>query len=93
MTDDNDEDRPFCPSCHKAYSDHDGLIRTCRDLQRAKGNIVLLRNALIGLVGSSDVTYLNAMEIHIRSIQAPDSDKSATINAIDAIRKTSEVIE
>jgi len=54
MIDDNDEDRPFCPSCHKAYSDHDGLIRTCRDLQRAKSNIDLLRKSLADMIDAAD---------------------------------------
>lgn len=49
-----DEGRPFCPSCHKAYSDHDGLIRTCRDLQHAKSKIELLRKALADMIDAAD---------------------------------------
>jgi hypothetical protein len=60
VIDDNDDDRPFCPSCHKAYSDHDGLIKTCKDLQAAIANVALLRSALVRFVGSAE--YKRAMD-------------------------------
>jgi len=88
MIDDSDEDRPFCPSCKKAYSDHAGLVKTCKDLQDARSKCDILLNALIGLVGSSDVAELDVMEGVIRAANVPQSDKVSTINAIDAIRKT-----
>jgi hypothetical protein len=54
MIDDNDEDRPFCPSCHKAYSDHDGLIRTCHDLQMMRSKAEILHRELVKLVGTEE---------------------------------------
>lgn len=47
-----------------------------------------LRAALVGLVGSDDPAELEHMEEVIRSAQAPDADKAASINAIHVLIET-----
>jgi hypothetical protein len=47
-----------------------------------------LRKALADLVGASTAQELDAMELGMRSIPAPDADKIAAINAIHALRET-----
>lgn len=44
-----------------------------------------LRAALVGMVGASDPDELRAMELAMRSLPAPDSDKAVTVNAIHAL--------
>lgn len=47
-----------------------------------------LRTALVGLVGASTKTELEAMEFTLRSLPAPEADRVAMINAIHALIKT-----
>lgn len=55
----------------------------------ADGKLSKLKSALVGLVGAESKEDLDAMEIVIRSSSAPDFDKTAAINAIDALRACS----
>ncbi len=50
-----------------------------------------LRRALVGLIGASRRDELDAMEIILRAAPAPDSDKAAAIDAIDALRETEPI--
>jgi len=71
----------------KVLTDH---IKICEKhpMREAEKTIVLLRTALVGLVGSDDRAELEQMELAMRSMSAPDQDKADTINAIHAIIKT-----
>ncbi len=51
--------------------------------------ITLLRDALIGLIGSSEKEDLEKLEILIRVMPGVGDDKIAAINAIHALLKTS----
>jgi len=70
---------------HVLLTEH---IKICEKhpMREAEHKIERLRNALAGLIGASTKDELDAMEIAIRSTPAPDSDKAAAINAIDALR-------
>jgi hypothetical protein len=57
-------------------------------MRQAEAAIATLRSALVGLVGSDDPKTLDGMEAAMRLLPAPDADKAATINAIDALRRT-----
>lgn len=48
----------------------------------------LLRKALVGLVGADSLEELRAMELMMRTLSAPASDKAATIDAIHALLET-----
>ncbi len=48
----------------------------------------MLRNALVGLVGSDNLDELRSMELTMRVLPAPEADKAATINAIHALLAT-----
>jgi hypothetical protein len=65
-------------------------IKICpkHPMREAEQKIMLLRSALVGLVGSDDKKELEQMELMVRAIPAPDQDKANTINAIHAIIKT-----
>lgn len=67
-------------------------IKICEKhpMREAEQKINLLRSALVGLVGSDDIEQLEAIELAIRTMPAPDEDKVNTINAIHAIIKTKE---
>ncbi len=47
-----------------------------------------LRKALCGLVGAEDVEELKEMKATIHILPAPEADKIATINAINALIET-----
>lgn len=47
-----------------------------------------LRAALVGLVGAESVRELQEMEVALRMMPAPESDKVAMINAIHALLET-----
>jgi len=47
-----------------------------------------LRKALAELVGASEKTELEAMEVTIRSTPGPEKDKTAVINAIHVLIET-----
>lgn len=70
---------------HELLTEH---IKICdkHPMREAELKIEQLRNALIGIIGASTDEELNAMELTIRSASIPDSDKTITINAIDALR-------
>ena len=65
-------------------------IKVCEKhpMRQAEATIITLRSALVGLVGSDDPKTLDGIEAAMRLLPAPDADKAATINAIDALRKT-----
>lgn len=71
----------------KILTDH---IKICEKhpMREAEQKIELLKNALIGLVGSDEPETLKEMEAALRTMPVPDEDKAATINAIHAILKT-----
>lgn len=71
---------------HELLTEH---IKVCNKhpMRAAEQKIESLRKALAGLIGASTKEELDGMEIALRSIPAPDSDKAAMINAIDALRE------
>lgn len=70
---------------HASLTEH---IKTCdkHPMRDAEQKVERLRNALVGLIGASTKDELDEMELILRSTPAPDSDKIAAINAIDALR-------
>lgn len=70
---------------HELLTDH---IKICEKhpLREAELKIEKLKAALAGLIGAETKEELDAIEVAIRSTPAPDSDKAAAINAIDALR-------
>jgi len=77
----------------QVLTDH---IKVCEKhpLRAAEDKIKLLRSALIGLVGSSDVKELEDMEYftrtHIALCAVPQKDGMCMINAIHAIIDTND---
>lgn len=71
---------------HELLTEH---IKVCdkHPMRAAEQKIESLRKALAGLIGASTKEELDGMEIALRSMPAPDSDKAAMINAIDALRE------
>lgn len=71
----------------KVLTDH---IRVCpkHPMRKVEADKILLRAALAGLVGASGKADLEQMEVAIRALSAPDSDKAASINAIHALLAT-----
>lgn len=55
-------------------------------MREAERKIKKLKSALMGLIGVESSEELDQMEIAMRTIPAPESDKIAAINAIDALR-------
>ena len=55
-------------------------------MRGAELKIEKLTKALSGLIGSDSLEELDAMEMAMRQLPAPDSDKAAMINAIDVLR-------
>jgi uncharacterized protein len=78
------------PHGSKVLTDH---IRVCEKhpLRKAETAIAKLRAALIGLIGASDKTELEQMELMLRIAPAPETDKVNAINAIHAIIETSDI--
>ncbi len=74
---------------NEILTDH---IKICpkHPMREAEGKIIKLRAALIGLVGAESIEELNQMEAIVRSASAPNVDKTAIINAIQALRETAE---
>lgn len=70
---------------HELLTEH---IKICEKhpMREAEQKIERLRNALAGLIGASTKEELDAMELILRSTPAPELDKIAAINAIDALR-------
>lgn len=71
---------------HALLSEH---IKVCdkHPMREAEQKIHRLQAALAGLVGADTKEELDAMEVFLRSTPAPNSDKEAAINAIDALRE------
>ena len=65
-------------------------IKICEKhpMRKAEADIVLLRGALVGLVGADTQHELEQMELAVRLLPAPAEDKAATINAIHALIAT-----
>ena len=59
------------------------------DKEREQFN--LLRSALVGIVGASDVDELQIMEKVLRAIPGPNPDRDASINAIRVLIETAEL--
>ncbi len=71
----------------KVLTEH---IKICpkHPLREAELKIEKLRKALIGLVGAEEKEELEEMEVGMRLVPAPESDKIASINAIHALLET-----
>lgn len=65
-------------------------IRVCgkHPMRKLEQDFKKVRDALVGLVGVSVPAELDTMESFIRLGQMPESDRTATINAICALRDT-----
>lgn len=59
-----------------------------RTLEQAEADCAVLRRALVGLVGASDVEALKGMELAVRIMPQCDEDKGVTLNAIHALIRT-----
>lgn len=72
---------------HQVLTNH---IKVCKahPLRKAESDIALLRSALTGLVGVNSEAELRQMEGIMRSLPIPDTDKTASINAIHALLAT-----
>ena len=70
--------------------DEDGteIIMSRQACHEAADQIVRLRSALAGLIGADTETELQQMEVAIRMLPAPDTDKAVSINAIHALLAT-----
>jgi len=75
------------PSGAQILTDH---IKVCEKhpMREAEAKILKLRNALSGLIGASAKDELEAMEVALRTVNAPDADKVVSINAIHALLET-----
>ncbi len=75
------------PHGSQILTDH---IKVCEKhpMRQAEKKIVLLRAALIGLVGVSEKAELEAMELAMRMAPAPMADKAVGIDAIHALLAT-----
>lgn len=72
----------------KVLTEH---IKGCEQhpMRKAEADIALLRSALVGLIGVDTEQELRQMEITMRMLPAPESDKAVSINAIHALLATS----
>jgi len=50
----------------------------------------LVREALVGIVGTDDTEELKVMEAAVRNADLPKRDKAVTIDAIHALQETKE---
>ena len=66
-------------------------IKICEKhpMRDAEAKISKLRNALVGLIGTSVEMELRTMELALRATPGVEQDKIAAINAIHAIIETS----
>lgn len=69
-------------------------IRVCpkHPMREAEGKIALLRNALVGLIGASEKTELEQLELGVRLAPVCDQDKAAALNGIHALLATIPVV-
>ena len=74
---------------HELLTEH---IKNCEKhpMRGAEQTIAKLRSALVGLIGVESKEELDAMEIMLRRVPTPESDRIAAINAIDALRQSAE---
>ena len=72
---------------HELLTEH---IKVCEShpMREAENKISILKDALVGLIGTDDLKELNEMEAIVRASMIPQSDLVATVNAIDALRLT-----
>ena len=72
------------PHGSKVLTDH---IKICEKhpLRESERKVEKLKNALIGLIGASTKKELEEMEIAMRIMPAPEADKIAAINGINAL--------
>ncbi|SHO52881.1 hypothetical protein SAMN02745220_04817 [Desulfopila aestuarii DSM 18488] len=65
-------------------------IKVCEKhpIRKAEKNIEKLRSALAGLINVETPEDLDRLESILRVTHAPESDKIAALNAIDALRTT-----
>jgi hypothetical protein len=65
-------------------------IKICEKhpMREAERKIARLRNALIGMVGVEERSQLEEMKSVLRVISGADSDRIASINAIDVLLET-----
>jgi len=81
-----------CVYCGMAYPEgtppHGAQILTDHIKVCEKHPMRKLRDALAGLVGASTKEELEAMELALRSLPAPEVDKVAMINAIHVLIET-----
>lgn len=69
-----------------AIANHTQICDHC-SLHQAELKIEKLRSALAGLIGAETKEELDGMELALRTIPTPASDKAAMIDAIDALRE------
>jgi len=72
---------------HESLTAH---IKVCEKhpMRKAEQDIKLLRDALVGIIGSDSREELLTMESMVRMLPAPDADKAVSINAIHALLAT-----
>jgi hypothetical protein len=63
-------------------------VTTLRTLEQAEADVALLRGALAGLIGETDVEQLRQMEVAVRLLPRCEEDKAVSLNAIHALIKT-----
>ncbi len=76
------------PHGAQILTDH---IKVCikHPMRALEVKYALIRNALLGLVGTEDRIHLDAMEAHTRMTKSIcEEDRAGTLNAIHAIRET-----
>jgi hypothetical protein len=55
---------PFCPSCNTRWTEHDGMIKTCRDkqaLEKRYATLCLLEECHIAVVADLSVVTITCM--------------------------------
>ena len=74
-------------SADKVLTDH---IRRCEKhpMKKLADDNVILRKALVGLIGADARDELEQIEAAIRVLPVPDIDRMNTINAIQALLQT-----
>ncbi len=77
------------PHGAQILTDH---IKICEKhpMRKAEDTISKLRNALSGLIGATTKEELEAMELALRSVPAPEADKAVSINAIHVLIETAD---
>ncbi|WP_439444501.1 hypothetical protein ABWU93_11655 [Xanthomonas translucens pv. translucens] len=75
----------------QVLTDHIGACPR-HPLRKAEANMLLLRDALAGLIGVSDPGNLRALEAELRAMPVPARDKVAMIDAVHALLSTHAVL-